>query len=155
MGGYNGGTKGLVSKTVNSEKIGGVCKTENLTSKKVIHPKVVEGREILVHMKKNLRDASAGMSHLERYDARQVHLRALAQMKLPRDYMAEFTGKHFTYNSVGDREVSFILAHKTGSDLLSEVYPGYSDRRLGSQVFIQVVLRCNSKTRLIAMMQQH
>jgi hypothetical protein len=120
-----------------------------------IHPKVVEGREILVHMKKNLRDASAGMSHSERYDARQVHLRALAQMKLPRDYMAEFTGKHFTYNSVGDREVSFILAHKTASDLLSEVYPGYSDRRLGSQVFIQVVLRCNSKTRLIAMMQQH
>ena len=70
VGGYNGGTKGLVSKSVNNEKIGGVCKTENLTSKKVMQPKTVEGREILVHMLKNLRDASGGMSHSERYDAR-------------------------------------------------------------------------------------
>ena len=121
VGGYNGGTKGLVSKSVNSEKIGGICKTENLCSKKVIQPKVVEGREILVHMKKNLRDASAGMTHSQRYDARQVHLRALAKMRLPRDYMAEFTGKHFTYSSVSEREVSFIVAHKTACDLLSEV----------------------------------
>ena len=52
VGGYNGGTKGLVTKSVNGEKLGGVIKTENLTSKKVIQPKVVEGREILIHMKK-------------------------------------------------------------------------------------------------------
>ena len=124
-----------MTKTVNSEKLGGVCKTENLTSKKVMQPKTVEGREIIVHMKKNLRDASAGMTHSERYDARQVHLRALAKMRLPRDYMAEFTWKHFTYSSVSEREVSFIVANKTACDLLSEVYPSYGDRRLGSQVF--------------------
>lgn len=70
VGGFNGGTKGLVTKTVNSEKLGGVCKTENLTSKKVMHPKTVEGREIIVHMKKNLRDATLGKSHSERYDER-------------------------------------------------------------------------------------
>ena len=70
MGGYNGGTKGLVSKAVNSEKIGGVCKTENLTTKKSLAPKTVEGREIMIHMMKNLRDASSGMSHSERYDSR-------------------------------------------------------------------------------------
>ena len=70
VGGYNGGTKGLVSKAVNNEKIGGVCKTENLTAKKVMEPKTVEGREVLVHMMKILREASAGMSHSERYDAR-------------------------------------------------------------------------------------
>lgn len=70
VGGYNGGTKGLVSKAVNSEKVGGVCKTENLTAKKIMHPKTVEGREILVHMMRNLREASAGMTQSERYDAR-------------------------------------------------------------------------------------
>ena len=70
VGGYNGGVKGLVSRAVNSEKIGGVCKTENLTAKKIMEPKTVEGREILVHMKKNLRDASAGMTPGQRYDAR-------------------------------------------------------------------------------------
>ena len=134
VGGYNGGTKGLVSRSVNNEKIGGVCKTENLTAKKVIEPKIVEGREILVHMKKNLRDASAGMSHSDRYDARRVHLQALAKMRLPRDYMAEMTGKHFTFSSINDEEVSFVLAHKTACELLSEVRPDCSDRRLGSQV---------------------
>ena len=70
VGGYNGGVKGLVSKAVNNEKIGGVCKTENLTAKKKMEPKTVEGREILVHMQKNLRDASEGMTHSQRYDAR-------------------------------------------------------------------------------------
>ena len=72
VGGYNGGTKGLVSRTGNSEKIGGVCKTENLTSKKVLAPKLVEGREIMVHMMNSLRDAQSGLSHSERYDARSV-----------------------------------------------------------------------------------
>ena len=70
VGGYNGGTKGLVSRAVNGEKVGGVCKTENLTTKKVMQPKVVEGREILIHMKKNLREASNNLTHSERYDAR-------------------------------------------------------------------------------------
>ena len=65
---------------------------------------------------------------------RRVHLQALAKMRLPRDYMSEITGKHFTYSSVNDKEVSFVLAHKTACDLLSEVRPVYSDRRLGSQV---------------------
>ena len=93
VGGYNGGTKGLVSKSVNSEKIGGVCKTENLTNKKVMQPNTVEGREIIIHMKKNMRDASANMTHSERYDARRNHLKAMAKMRLPRNYMAAFTGK--------------------------------------------------------------
>ena len=70
VGGYNGGTKGLVTKAVNSEKLGGVCKTENLTNKKVMHPKTVEGREIIVHMKKNMREATSGLSQSQRYDAR-------------------------------------------------------------------------------------
>ena len=70
LGDTMGGTKGLVSKAVNKEKIGGVCKTENLTAKKVMEPKTVEGREVMVHMKKDLREASAGMSLSERYDAR-------------------------------------------------------------------------------------
>ena len=50
--------------------MGGVFKTENLTTKKVMQPKVVEGREILIHMKKNLREASNNLTHSERYDAR-------------------------------------------------------------------------------------
>ena len=61
-----------MSKVVNNEKIGGVCKTEDLTAKKKMEPKTVEGREILVHMQKNLRDASAGMTHSQRYDARRL-----------------------------------------------------------------------------------
>jgi hypothetical protein len=63
-------TKGLVTKSVNGEKLEGVIKTENLTSKKVIQPKVVEGREILIHMKKIMRDATSTLTHSERYDAR-------------------------------------------------------------------------------------
>ena len=70
VGGYNGGTKGLVSKAVNNEKIGGVCKTENLTAHKVMEPKTVEGREILINLNKSQREASAGMSHSQRYDAK-------------------------------------------------------------------------------------
>ena len=132
VGGYGAGTKGLVSKSTNNEKVGGVCKTENLTMKKVMKPKIVEGREILIHMMKNLREASANMSHSERYDARRVHLKAMSKMTLPRDYMAVFTGKHFTFASVNEEEVPFVYAHKTACDLLSEVRPGYGDRRLGS-----------------------
>ena len=70
VGGYNGGTKGLVSRATNSEKLGGVCKTENLTQKKKWEEKTVEGREIVVHMNRNLREATSGMSQSERYDAR-------------------------------------------------------------------------------------
>ena len=70
VGGYNGGTKGLVSKSVNTEKLGGVCKTKNLFSKKIMHTKTIEGREIMVHMMKNLRESTAGMSHSEQYDER-------------------------------------------------------------------------------------
>ena len=132
VGGYNGGTKGLVSKTTNSEKVGGVCKTENLTSKKVMKPKIIEGREILVHMKKSKADTT--MSHGDRYDARRKHLKALAKMSLPRDYIAAFTGKHFTFDSVNTDEVNFIDAHKTACELLSDVRPVYGDRRLSSQV---------------------
>ena len=107
VGGYNGGTKGLVSRNTNCEKLGGVVKTENLTCKKVILPKVVEGREIIIHMKKNMRDAFSSMSHSDRYDARynqlfhiwynmllyrRKHLQAMSQVRLPRDYIAKFTG---------------------------------------------------------------
>ena len=59
-----------MSRAVNGEKLGGVCKTENLTANKVMHPKTVEGREIIIHMMKNLREATAGMTQSERYDAR-------------------------------------------------------------------------------------
>ena len=55
-------------------------------------PKIVEGREIIIHMRKNLKDATAQMTHSERYDARRDHLKAMAKMRLPRDYMAKFTG---------------------------------------------------------------
>ena len=92
VGGYNGGTKGLVSRGTNSEKLGGVCKTENLAPNKVWEEKTVEGREILVHMMKNQREATPRMSQSDFYDARRAHLKALARMKLPRDYMALFTG---------------------------------------------------------------
>ena len=70
VGAYGGGTKGLVTRSTNSEKIGGVCKTENLTKKKKWEQKTGEGREIVVHMKRNLSEASSGMSQSERYDAR-------------------------------------------------------------------------------------
>ena len=73
VGGYNGGTKGLVSKATNSEKIG-VCKTENLGPNKVWKEKTVEGREIVVHMMRNLREATSGMSQSERYDVRLVFI---------------------------------------------------------------------------------
>ena len=79
--GYNGGTKGLVSRAVNSEKVGGVCKTENLTSTKVIQPKLVEGREILIHMKKNIREPQSSMTHSERYDTRLVLSHTLTCLK--------------------------------------------------------------------------
>ena len=134
VSGYNGGTKGLVSKSTNNEKVGGVCKTENLTANKIIQPKIVEGREILVHMMKKMKDATANMTQSERYDARRVHLKAMSKMTLPRNYMAAFTGKHFTFDSVNDEEVPFIHAHKTACDLLSQERPSYGDRRLGSQV---------------------
>ena len=133
VGGYGAGTRGLVTKSTNNEKVGGVCKTENLTTKKVMNPKIVEGREIIIHMMKNMREASAKMTHSERYDARRIHLKAMSQMTLPRDYMAAFTGKHFTYESVNEEVISFVHAHKVACDLLSEVRPGYGDRRLGSQ----------------------
>ena len=74
VGGYNGGTKGLVSKATNSEKLGGVCKTENLGLNKVSEEKTVEGREIVVHMMRNLREATSGMSQSERYDVRLVFI---------------------------------------------------------------------------------
>ena len=45
-----------------------------------------------------------------------------------------FAGKHFTFGSMDDKDVSFVMAHRTACDLLSEVRPHYSDRRLGSQV---------------------
>ena len=88
VSGFNGGTKGLVSRSTNSEKIGGICKSENLTEKKEIPAKIVEGREIMVHMTRSLKDATAGLSHSERCDARRE------QTRLPRDYMAKFTGKY-------------------------------------------------------------
>ena len=43
---------------------------------------------------------------------RREHQKAMNKMCLPRDAMAKFTGKHFTYESVHDEEVSFIIAHK-------------------------------------------
>ena len=92
MGGYGGGTKGLFSRASNGEMLGRVCKTENLTKKKAMLPKIVEGREIIVHMRKNLKDATAEMTHSEQYDVRQEHFKAMAKMRLPRDYMAKFTG---------------------------------------------------------------
>ena len=134
VSGYSAGTKGLVSRTSNHEKIGGGCKTENLSPNKVIHPKIVEGREILVHMMMNLREASSNMSQSERYDARRLHLKEMASMNLPRDYMAQFMGKHFTFETVNDEEVSVVIAHKVACNLLGEIRPEYSDRRLASQV---------------------
>ena len=94
VSGFNGGTKGLVSRSTNSEKIGGICESENLTEKKEIPAKIVEAREIMVHMTRSLKDTTAGLSHLKRYDARREHLKALSKTRLPRDYMAKFTGKY-------------------------------------------------------------
>ena len=68
VGAFNGATKGLVRNAVNLEKIGGICKTENLDAKKVIHPKIVHGREIMVHMFKNQDDVTLKLSKLERYE---------------------------------------------------------------------------------------
>ena len=70
VGGYNGGTEGLVGGGTNSEKPGGVCKTENLAPNKVWEEKTVEGREILVHMMKNQMEATPRMSQSDFYDAR-------------------------------------------------------------------------------------
>ena len=72
VGAYNGGTKGLVSRAVNHEKIGGVVKTENLTSSKSIQPKIVEGRELICHMFKNPNDITLAMNMPQRYDLRSV-----------------------------------------------------------------------------------
>ena len=61
-----------------------------------------------------------------------LHQKAMSKMTLPRDYIAAFTGEHFTYNSIEDDEVNFISAHRNSFELLSEVRPNYSDRRLKS-----------------------
>ena len=54
-------------------------------------------------------------------------------MTLPRDYMASFAGKHFTYNTLNEEEVNFITSHRNAFELVSEFRPNYSDRRLKSQ----------------------
>ena len=104
VGGYNGGVKGLVSRANNAEKVGGICKTENLTAKKEIPAKIIEGREILVHMAKTLKDSLAEMSHSERYDARREHLKVMSRTRLPWDYMDKFAGKHFLYESINGED---------------------------------------------------
>ena len=59
-----------MSRGTNSEKLGGVCKTENLAPDTVWEETSVEGREILVHMMENQREATPRMSQSDFYDAK-------------------------------------------------------------------------------------
>ena len=45
-----------------------------------------------------------------------------------------FVGRHFTFGDLEEEDVSFVRAHKTACELLSEARPSYGPRRLGSQV---------------------
>lgn len=59
-----------MSRGTNSEKLGGVCKTENLAPNTVWEEKSVEGHEILVHMMENQREATPRMSQSDLNDAK-------------------------------------------------------------------------------------
>ena len=56
----------------------------------------------------------------------------MVSKKLPRDYMALFTGNHFLHDGYDKGKVTFQSAHKTSCELVSEAKPQYGDRRLAA-----------------------
>ena len=112
--------------------MGGLCKTLNYDSKTKLDDKIIEGRDLLFDMMSKLKDNMKGKSATEIYDMRIKHLQAMAKRNLPRDFIAEFTGEHFTHEGYDKEETSFQRCHKTGCDLISEQMPELSDRRLST-----------------------
>ena len=84
-------------------------------------------------MTMKLKDQMKEKSSTDLYDMRMKHLRAMSNSRLPKDFMAEFTGNHFLHDGYDHDEVNFQIFHRTAGELLAEAKPNYSERRLATQ----------------------
>ena len=67
-----------------------------------------------------MRENKIGVGEL--YNMKVKHLAAMASNRLPRVYMAFFTG-HFVFDGFGEMKTDFQKMHKTDCELVAEVKP--------------------------------